>query len=80
MQELKHHLPILIDAALEGAMQGLWSMNDVVVAGAPGRTEADYALAREQGIRVAFGETPRIWARPSGLGWRAARPRWKLRC
>ena len=43
-------------------MQGLWSMNDVVVAGAPGRIEADYALAREQGIRVAFGETHRILA------------------
>lgn len=41
-------------------MQGLWSMNEVVVAGAPGRTEADYALAREQGIRVVFGETHRI--------------------
>lgn len=62
MQELKHHLPILIDAALEGAMQGLWSMNEVVVAGAPGRTESDYALAREQGIRVVFGETHRILA------------------
>jgi lipid-A-disaccharide synthase len=62
MQELKHHLPILIDAALEGAMQGLWSMNEVVVAGAPGRTESDYALVREQGIRVVFGETHRILA------------------
>ena len=35
-------------------------MNEVVVAGAPGRTEADYALAREQGIRVVFGETHRL--------------------
>lgn len=61
-QELEHHLPVMIDAALEGAMQGMWAMKDVVIAGAPGRTESDYTLAREQGIRVAFGQTHRILA------------------
>ena len=43
-QELQHHLPVMIQSAQEGAEKGLWTLNDVVIAGAPGRTEEDYAL------------------------------------
>lgn len=67
-QELERHLPVMIDAALEGAMQGLWAMKDVVIAGAPGRTELDYALAREQGMNVVFGDTHHILGR-ARLAW-----------
>ena len=36
-QELDHHLDVMVDAAEQGAAQGLWSLQNVVVAGAPGR-------------------------------------------
>ena len=71
LQEIQHHLPVLLDGALEGAMQGKWSMKDVVVAGAPGRTEDDYALAQEQGVKVVFGQTQDILQRAQ-VAWVAS--------
>ena len=59
-QELKHHLPILVKAAVEGAARGMWSMNDIVLAGAPGRALGDYELALQAGIDVRFGQTHHI--------------------
>ena len=59
-QELKHHLPILVEAAIEGAARGMWSMNDIVLAGAPGRALGDYELALHAGIDVRFGQTHHI--------------------
>ena len=37
--------------------KGLWTLNEVVIAGAPGRTKEDYALGHEAGIDVRFGQT-----------------------
>ena len=71
LQEIQHHLPVLLDGALEGAMQGKWSMKDVVVAGAPGRTEDDYALAQEQGVKVVFGQTQDVLQRAQ-VAWVAS--------
>lgn len=71
LQEIQHHLPVLLDGALEGAMQGKWSMKNVVVAGAPGRTEDDYALAQEQGVKVVFGQTQDILQRAQ-VAWVAS--------
>ena len=56
-QELNHHLDIMVDAAKHGAAQGLWSLHNVVVAGAPGRSIADYRIASAAGIQVRFGQT-----------------------
>ena len=62
-QELLHHLPVMIQSAQEGAAKGLWTLNDVVIAGAPGRTEEDYVLARDAGIDVRFGQTHDLLSR-----------------
>ena len=62
-QELKHHLPVMIQSAQEGAAKGLWSLNKVVIAGAPGRTAEDYALASDAGIDVRFGQTHELLSR-----------------
>ena len=59
-QELKQHLPILVKAAIEGAARGMWSMNDIVLAGAPGRALGDYDVALQAGIDVRFGQTHHI--------------------
>lgn len=56
-QELRSLLPVLVDAAKQGASQGMWSLNDVVVAGAPGRSREEYAVAEQAGIAVVFGQT-----------------------
>ena len=56
-QELDHHLEVMVDAAQRGAAQGLWSLQNVVVAGAPGRSLSDYHIATTAGIRVGFGQT-----------------------
>lgn len=50
-QELERMLPVLIETA-----KGLPQF-DAVVAGAPGRTEADYQVAANAGIPVEFGHT-----------------------
>ena len=63
MQELQHHLPVMIQSAQEGAAKGLWSLNKVVIAGAPGRTAEDYALASDAGIDVRFGQTHELLSR-----------------
>lgn len=62
-QELHHHLPIMIRSVQEGAAQGLWSLDEVAIAGAPGRTHEDYALAHEAGIGVTFGQTHNLLSR-----------------
>ena len=62
-QELQHHLPVMIQSAQEGAKKGLWTLNEVVIAGAPGRTKEDYALGHEAGIDVRFGQTHDLLSR-----------------
>jgi lipid-A-disaccharide synthase len=62
-QELKHHLEPTIQAAVQGAARGLWKLEDVVVAGAPGRTLGDYAVATEAGLKVVFGQTHELLLR-----------------
>lgn len=57
MQELRSLLPVLVEAAQKGAASGMWSLNEIVVAGAPGRQREDYVLAEQAGIRVEFGRT-----------------------
>ncbi len=70
-QELKHHLPVFIQAAHEGASRGLWTLADVVVAGAPGRSLQDYKAATDAGLTVTFGETQRLLAQAQ-LAWVAS--------
>ena len=62
-QELQHHLPVMIRAAQKGAAQGRWTLNDVAIAGAPGRSRDDYALAHAAGIDVAFAQTHELLSR-----------------
>ena len=53
IQELRHHLPVMIRAAKQGAAPA-GSLDDVAIAAAPGRTRADYALAEASGIAVTW--------------------------
>ena len=53
----------MIQSAQEGAKKGLWTLNEVVIAGAPGRTKEDYALGHEAGIDVRFGQTHDLLSR-----------------
>ena len=71
IQELRHHLPVMIRAAKQGAAKGLWSLDDVAIAAAPGRTRADYALAEASGIAVTFGHTHDMLKR-SQFAWVAS--------
>ena len=59
-QELRSLLPVLVEAAEKGAAKGWWSLDEVVVAGAPGRTRQDYVLAENAGIKVEFGQTQNV--------------------
>lgn len=59
-QELRNHLPVMVEAAKKGQDQGLWHLKDVVVAGAPGRQPEDYVLAAKAGIQVVFGKTKEL--------------------
>jgi len=59
-QELRALLPVLVEAAQQGAARGWWSLDQVVVAGAPGRTRQDYVLAENAGIDVVFGQTQNV--------------------
>lgn len=59
-QELRSLLPVLVEAAEKGAAKGWWSLDEVVVAGAPGRTRRDYVLAENAGIKVVFGQTQNV--------------------
>ncbi|MDG1674320.1 MAG: lipid-A-disaccharide synthase [Flavobacteriales bacterium] len=59
-QELRSLLPVLVEAAEKGAAKGWWSLDQVVVAGAPGRTRRDYVLAENAGIKVVFGQTQNV--------------------
>ena len=70
-QELKHHLPVFIQAAHEGASRGLWTLADVVVAGAPGRSLQDYKAATDAGLTVTFGETQHLLAQAQ-VAWVAS--------
>lgn len=56
-QELERHLPVMISAIEEGARQGRWSVKDVCIAGAPGKSPKDYQLAIAKGIAVHFSQT-----------------------
>ena len=62
-QELKHHLGPTVQAAVLGAAQGRWNLEDVVVAGAPGKTLDDYAVATKAGLKVVFGQTHELLLR-----------------
>ena len=70
-QELDHHLEVMVNAAQKGAAQGLWSLPDVLVAGAPGRSRADYRLATAAGIQVRFGHTQTL-LQSAQLAWVAS--------
>ncbi len=70
-QELDHHLEVMVDAVQQGAVQGLWSLQDVVVAGAPGRAKSDYDLAASAGIQVQFGQTQTL-LRGADFAWVAS--------
>ena len=70
-QELEHHLEVMVDAAQQGASQGLWSLQNVVVAGAPGRSMSDYHLATTAGIQVRFGQTQNL-LQGAQLAWVAS--------
>ena len=70
-QELDHHLEVMVDAARRGATQGLWSMHNVVVAGAPGRAMPDYELATSAGLQVRFGQTQTL-LQGAQLAWVAS--------
>ena len=70
-QELDHHLEVMVDAARRGAAQGLWSMYNVVVAGAPGRAMPDYELATSAGLQVRFGQTQTL-LQGAQLAWVAS--------
>ena len=70
-QELDHHLEVMVDAARRGAAQGLWSMHNVVVAGAPGRAMPDYELATSAGLQVRFGQTQTL-LQGAQLAWVAS--------
>ena len=70
-QELDHHLAVMVDAVQQGAVQGLWSLQDVVVAGAPGRAMSDYDLATSEGIQVQFGQTQTL-LRGADFAWVAS--------
>ena len=70
-QELDHHLEVMVDAAQQGAAQGLWSLHDVVVAGAPGRSMSDYELATTAGLQVRFGQTQTL-LQGAHLAWVAS--------
>lgn len=59
-QELRSLLPVLVEAAEKGAAKGWWSLEQVVVAGAPGRSRQDYVLAEHAGIDVVFGQTQNV--------------------
>lgn len=59
-QELRSLLPVLVEAAKTGAAQGWWSLDQVVVAGAPGRSRQDYVCAEKAGIDVVFGQTQNV--------------------
>jgi lipid-A-disaccharide synthase len=59
-QELRSLLPVLVEAAENGAAKGWWSLEQVVVAGAPGRSRQDYVLAEHAGIDVVFGQTQNV--------------------
>ena len=68
-QELDHHLEVMVDAAERGAAQGLWSLQNVVVAGAPGRSMSDYEHRHHRRHPGAFWTNPNPAARrPTGLG------------
>jgi len=70
-QELDHHLEVMVDAARRGAAQGLWSMHNVVVAGAPGRAMPNYELATSAGLQVRFGQTQTL-LQGAQLAWVAS--------
>lgn len=70
-QELQHHLPILVEAALRGAAQGRWTLRDVAIAGAPGKQRKDYQLALKAGIEVVFGPTEEVLRRAQ-MAWVAS--------
>ena len=53
----------MIQSAQEGAVKGLWTLDKVIIAGAPGRTDEDYALAHDAGIDVKFGQTHDLLSR-----------------
>ena len=59
-QELRSILPVLVEAAQQGAARGWWPLDQVVVAGAPGRSRQDYACAEKAGIDVVFGQTQTV--------------------
>ena len=67
-QELDHHLEVMVDAAQQGAAQGLWSLQNVVVAGAPGQSMSNYKLAAVAGIQVRFGQTQTL-LQDAQLAW-----------
>ena len=56
-QELSRHLPVMVEAAVQGSELGLWDLDGVKIAGAPGRTRQDYAIAEKCQIEVIFGQT-----------------------
>ena len=62
-QELRRHLPIMVDAVNKGVARGLWQPSDVHVAGAPGRTEADYGAVLGAGLTLQFGQTQELLGR-----------------
>ena len=70
-QELRALLPVLVEAAQQGAARGWWSLDQVVVAGAPGRTRQDYVLAENAGIDVVFGQTQNV-LRDANQAWVAS--------
>ena len=70
-QELDHHLEVMVDAAQQGAAQGLWSLQNVVVAGAPGQSMSNYKLAAMAGIQVRFGQTQTL-LQDAQLAWVAS--------
>ncbi|MGB1055720.1 MAG: lipid-A-disaccharide synthase [Flavobacteriales bacterium] len=70
-QELDHHLKVMVDAAQQGAAQGLWSLQNVVVAGAPGQSMSNYKLAAVAGIQVRFGQTQTL-LQDAQLAWVAS--------
>ena len=57
VQELRALLPVMMNAARQGAQAGMWPLDGVVVAGAPGRSISDYADAQRAGLKVVFGQT-----------------------
>ena len=61
----------MVDTAQRGAAQGLWSLQNVAVAGAPGRSMADYHIATAAGIQVRFGQTQTL-LQGAQLAWVAS--------